>query len=96
MNLDIAQYFADTAALAVLVVAVTAFIREHVLTTVKGWAVIALSLVIGAAAGAGGHFLGYIDTGFGGALAFGVSAGFLASGGFDAVKSLLGGKSSGD
>jgi hypothetical protein len=87
---SVAEYFADTAALAGLVLIVVAFLRAHVLTNLHGWAVIALSLVIGAVLGAAGHFLAFLDGGLTAALMFGVTAGFAASGGFDAVRALLG------
>ena len=86
--MDFASYFVDTAALAAAVVAVVAFLKEHVIKSLAGPATIVASLAVGAALGAAGHFLGYLTGGLPPALAFGVSAGFLASGGWDAVKAL--------
>jgi hypothetical protein len=85
-----ADYFVDTAALGGLVLIVVAFAREHILTTLKGWTVIALSVLTGAVLGAAGHFAGLIDGGLGAGLAFGVGAGFFASGGWDGLRGILG------
>jgi hypothetical protein len=94
--MDIAAWFADTAALAAIVIAVVAFLKEHVLKGLHDLATVAASLVVGAAFGAAGSLLGYVEGGVTAGLAFGVAAGFLASGGWDAIKGLLSGKSLGD
>jgi hypothetical protein len=94
--MDFAAYFVDTAALAAVVVAVVAFLKEHVLKNLHDLATVGVSLVVGAAFGAAGSLLGYVEGGIAAGLAFGVAAGFLASGGWDAVRSLLSGKSLGD
>jgi hypothetical protein len=88
--MDIGSWFADTAALAGVVVVIVAFVKEHVLKSLHDLATVAVSLVVGAALGAfGGHF-GYVDGGLAAGAAFGLAAGFIASGGWDAVKGLLG------
>ena len=88
--MDIASWFADTAALAAIVVAVVAFLKEHVLKNLHDLATVGVSLVVGAAFGAAGALMGYVEGGVTSGLAFGVAAGFLAAGGWDAVKGLLG------
>ena len=86
---DFASYFVDTAALAVAVAAVVAFIKTNLLKNLHGLATVAVSLAIGAILGVAGHFLGSVEGGILPAVAFGVAAGFLASGGWDAVKGVL-------
>lgn len=87
---DLAAWFVDTAALAVVIAGVVAFIREHILKTLEGVGVVLTSLAIGAAFGVGGHVLGYLTGGLVPSLVFGVSAGLAASGGWDAISGLLG------
>lgn len=89
-GIDIGSWFASTAALAAIIAAAVAFIKEHIFKEATGLAVVALSLAVGAGFGFGGHALGYIEGGLVAALGFGLSAGLLASGGFDAISSLLG------
>jgi len=91
--MDFASWFKDTAALAGVIVIVVAFVKEHVLTNLHDWMTVLASLVVGAALGAIGSVLGYVDGGLAAGAAFGVAAGFLASGGWDAVKGLLGKRS---
>jgi hypothetical protein len=86
--MELQNWFVDTAALAAAVVAVVAFLKEHVIKSLAGPATILASLAVGAALGAAGHYLGYLSGGLTPALSFGVAAGFLASGGWDAVKAL--------
>ena len=88
--MDIASWFKDTAALAGIIIAVVAFLKEHVIKGLHDWATVLASLAVGAALGAAGSLLGYVEGGVTAGLAFGVAAGFLASGGWDAVKRLLG------
>ena len=88
--MDVASWFVDTAALAAVVVIVVAFVKEHVLRELRGLATVAVSLVVGAALGAAGSLMGYLEGGLVAGLGFGVAAGFLASGGWDAVRGLLG------
>ncbi len=87
---DIGSWFASTAALAAVIVAAVSFLKSHVLKNLHDLATVAVSLGLGVLAGLAGHFLGYLETGLTGALAFGATAGFLASGGWDAVSGLLG------
>ena len=94
--MDFSQYFGSTAALAAVVVAIVAFLKEHVLKNLHDLLTVGVSLAVGAALGAAGSLLGYVEGGVTAGLAFGVAAGFLASGGWDAVRGLLAGKSSGD
>lgn len=87
---DIGAWFVDAASLAVVVVAVVAFLREHVLKNLAGIAVVIVSLGVGAGLGAVGALLGYVEGGIAAGLMFGVSAGFIASGGVDALTGILG------
>lgn len=87
---DLAAWFVDTAALAVVIAGVVAFIREHILKTLEGFGVVLTSLAVGAVFGVGGHVLGYLTGGLVPSLVFGVTAGLAASGGWDALAGLLG------
>lgn len=89
-GVDIGEWFASTAALAAIVAAAVAFIKSHILKNIDGIAVVALSLAVGAGFGFGGHALGYVEGGLVAALGFGLSAGLLASGGWDVISGLLG------
>ena len=88
--MDFAQYFVDVAALSVAVVAIVAFLKTHVLKGLHNIATVGASLAVGAALGAAGSVLGYVEGGVVPGLSFGVAAGFLAAGGWDAVTGLLG------
>ena len=90
---DLGSWFVDAASLAVVVVAVVAFLREHVLKNLAGVAVVLVSLGVGAGLGAAGALLGYVEGGIVAGLMFGVSAGFMASGGVDALTGILGKRS---
>lgn len=92
---DIAAWFASTAALAVVVAAVVAFLREHLLKNLAGIGVVLASVAVGAVFGFVGQLLNYVEGGTIAGLAFGASAGLLASGGWDAVTGLLGKRSAG-
>lgn len=87
---DVASWFVDTAALAAIVAAATAFVKANVIKSLSGAATVGVSLAIGAALGVSGHFLGYVEGGLQVALGFGITAGFLASGGWDVLRSALG------
>lgn len=89
-GVDVASWFASTAALAAVVVAVVSFVKTHVLKNLHGLATVAVSLVVGVALGLAGAFMGYIEGGVAAGLSFGAAAGFLASGGWDALTGLLG------
>jgi peptidoglycan/LPS O-acetylase OafA/YrhL len=86
---DISQWFTNTAALAAVVAALVALLRKHVLKNLDGLPVVAVSIVLGGVLGYVGKLLGYLG---GDWLLFGLSAGFIASGGVDLLKSLRGGK----
>lgn len=86
---DIGAWFVDAASLAVVVVTVVAFLREHVLRGLTGVAVVIVSLGTGAGLGVVGALLGYVEGGVVAGLLFGVSAGFIASGGVDALTGIL-------
>lgn len=86
---DFAAAFANTAALAALVAALVSFLKAHVLKSLDGLGTVLASLVVGGVLGFLGHWTGYLQDGLMPALGFGVSAGLVASGGWDAVKGLL-------
>jgi xanthine/uracil permease len=87
---DVASWFASTAALSAVIIAAIAFLKKNVLKNLHDLATVAASLGLGVVAGVAGHLLGYLDTGLAAAAGFGLTAGFLASGGWDALASLLG------
>jgi len=89
---DISQWFANTAALAAVVAALVALIRKHVWKKLDGLPVVAVSVVLGVVLGYVGKLLGYLGSDW---LLFGLSAGFMASGGVDLLKSLRGGGNGG-
>lgn len=86
---DFAAAFANTAALAGLVAAAVAFVKRHLIKSLDGLGTVLASLVLGAGFGVLGNLLGYIEGGMFAGVSFGVSAGFLAAGGYDAITSLL-------
>ena len=90
MDFDIASWFASTAALAATIGIVVAFVKKNIYTALDGWKTIAVSLALGLAAGLAGHFGPWLDTPLVDSAVFGVTAGFIASGGWDFVKGLLG------
>lgn len=87
---DVAAWFVDTAALAAVVASIVAFLKTNVLKSLHSVATVFVSLGVGAALGLGGAFLGYVEGGVAAGLSFGVAAGFLASGGWDALSALVG------
>ena len=89
---DISQWFASSAALAAVVAALVALIRKHLWKKLDGLLVVAVSIVLGVVLGFLGKSLGYLG---GDWLLFGLSAGFMASGGVDLLKSLRGGGNGG-
>ena len=89
---DISQWFTSTAALAVVVAALVALVRKHIWKQLDGLPVVVVSIALGVALGYLGKSLGYLG---GDWLLFGLSAGFMASGGVDLLKSLRGGNNEG-
>lgn len=85
-------WFAETAALAGVTAAAVAYLRQHVLKTLDGIAVVITSVGVGGLLGAAGHLAGFLTGTLPEALAFGVAAGWLASGGVDALRAVFGGK----
>lgn len=88
MDLDLAQYFVDTASLAVLVAALVSFTKKHIWKLDGIFTVIA-SVVFGALLGLAGRALGFLDAEVIQALLFGASAGVVASGGWDFLSGLF-------
>lgn len=84
---DISQWFASTAALAAVVAALVALLRKHVLKTLDGLAVVAVSILLGGVLGYVGKLLGYLGADW---LIFGLSAGVMASGGVDLLRGITG------
>ena len=89
---DVSQWFVNTAALAAVVASLVAFLRKHVLKSLDGLPVVAASVVLGGVLGFLGKSLGYLGSDW---LLFGLSAGFMASGGVDLIKTLRGGGNGG-
>ena len=75
------EAFAGYSALgAALIIPTVELLRAHFLKGLEGFWVVLLSVAIGAAFGAGGHFVGYVEGGLAAAAGFGAWAGVLASG----------------
>ena len=87
---DPAAWFGSTAALAAVVAAATAFLKRNVITSMSGWVTIAFSFGLAIVAAVAGSFTSLFDATLIQAVTFGGSAGLLASGGWDAVRGLLG------
>lgn len=87
---DFGAAFASTAALAALIASLVAFLKAHVLKQLDGLATVLASLIVGGLLGLVGHWAGFLTDGLMPALGFGVSAGFLAAGGYDVIAGLLG------
>lgn len=90
MDFDVASWFASTAALAATIGIAVSFIKSNLYKALEGWHTIAVSLGLGLAAGLAGHFGPWLDGALIDNVVFGLSAGFMASGGWDLVKGLLG------
>lgn len=88
-TIELGQYFVDTASLAILVASVVAFIKQHVYK-LDGIFTVLASVVLGALLGVAGRALGFLDTTLLQAALFGVSAGVVASGGWDLLTGILG------
>jgi cellobiose-specific phosphotransferase system component IIC len=87
---DPAAWFGSTAALAAIVVAAVAFLKRNIITNMSGWITIAFSFGLAIVAAVAGSFTSLYDATVIQAVTFGGSAGLLASGGWDAVRGLLG------
>ncbi len=81
---DISQWFASTASLATVVAALVALARKHILKGLDGLAVVGVSLVLGVGLAYVGKLIGYLG---GDWPLFGLSAGLMASGGVDLLRS---------
>jgi hypothetical protein len=76
-----AESFASYSALgAALIIPSVELLRAHVLKSLNGVLVVALAVAVGAAYGALGHLVGFLDGGLAAAAGFGAWAGVLASG----------------
>jgi hypothetical protein len=83
---DLAEWFASQASLAAVVAALVALIRKHVWKGLDGLAVVGVSVAMGIVLAYLGHRLGYLGADW---FLFGVVAGFLASGGVDALRAIV-------
>jgi|GEM_PF-6234215 len=83
---NLAEWFASQASLAAVVAALVALIRKHLWKGLDGVAVVGVSVALGIALAYLGHRLGYLGADW---FAFGLTAGLLASGGVDAIRSVL-------
>lgn len=90
---DPSVWFVDAATLAVIVAAVVAYLRQHVLKNLDGIAVVFAAIATGGVFGVIGNLAGFLSGSLPESLAFGVCAGWLASGGIDALRAVFGGKS---
>lgn len=82
---DISQWFASTASLAAVVATLVALIRKHILKTLDGLAVVGVSLALGVGLAYVGKLMGYLGADW---LIFGLSAGVMASGGVELLRSV--------
>jgi hypothetical protein len=82
---DLAEWFASQASLAAVVAALVALIRKHV-WKVDGLAVVGVSVAMGIVLAYLGHRLNYLGPDW---FTFGLMAGLLASGGVDAIRSIV-------
>lgn len=89
MELDVATWFASTAALSGVIIAIVSFIKTNIYKT-TGWITVALSLALGVVGGLVGHFGPWLEGSLLESLTFGLTAGLMASGGWDAIRGLLG------
>jgi len=83
---NLAKWFTSQVSLAAVVAALVALIRKHLWKSLDGAAVVGVSVALGVALAYLGHRLGYLGEGW---FAFGVLAGFLASGGVDALRAIV-------
>jgi len=83
---DLAEWFASQASLAAVVAALVALVRKHLWKALDGVAVVGVSVALGIALAYLGHRLGYLGADW---FTFGLMAGLLASGGVDAIRSVL-------
>lgn len=90
-----AVWFLSTTALAAIVASLVAFLKKHFIKSLDGLGTVIASLIVGVLMGVVGHLLGYLTDGLVAAIGFGGSAGLLASGGWDALKGILGKRSAG-
>jgi hypothetical protein len=83
---NLAEWFASQASLAAVVAAIVALIRKHLWKGLDGVAVVGVSVALGIVLAHLGHRLNYLGADW---FTFGLVAGLLASGGVDAIRSIL-------
>ena len=88
---QIPTYFQSPEWLAALVFTTVALLKKHVFKTFTDTLGLVLSFGVGAALGVVGGITGWTGAGVAPSVVLGVSAAYLASGGFDGLKDLLGG-----
>jgi hypothetical protein len=89
---NLAEWFVSQASLAAVVIALVALIRKHLWKGLDGVAVVGVSVALGIVLAYLGHRLNYLGADW---FTFGLTAGLLASGGVDAIRSVLKGGGSG-
>ena len=85
---DPSAWAADIAVMAAAIVGFTSFIRKHLWESLDGILVSAVAVLLGAALGAGLHFMNYFPTLIEG-IVHGTAAGFASFLGVDAVRGVL-------
>ena len=83
---NLADWFVSQASLAAVVAALVALVRKHVWKSLDGMAVVGVSVALGIVLAYLGHRLNYLGADW---FTFGLTAGLLASGGVDAIRSVL-------
>jgi hypothetical protein len=89
---NVAEWFASQASLAAVVAALVALVRKHLWKSLDGPAVVGVSVALGIVLAYLGHRLGYLGADW---FVFGAAAGLLASGGVDALRTIVKGGGSG-
>lgn len=89
-SFDPRVWVGSAAAGAAAIFAATGFIKEHVLTSLKGPATLAVSFGLGIVGAVALSFTSIYDAGVAEAASFGFSASVLASGGYDALAGAVG------
>ena len=81
-------FFSSPLSLSLLVGIIIAWIKQHIVD-IKDWATVLASFAVGATLGVVGFVLGMSSDSFLVSLANGIVAGFLASGGYDLLSSVI-------
>lgn len=87
---DPTTWFASTAAWAGVIVALVSFLKRNLVPSLSGWMTIAASFAVGVVGAVIASMTSLYDASLLDAASFGVGASILASGGWDAIRGLLG------